>query len=190
MNNLVSNFKDRLNQALSIRNIKPVELSEITSISKSTISHYMSGYTKPKSDKLYVLAKALDVTETWLMGYDEPMERSSIIIGHELQHLLFQISMELRIPYDDLLHVFLSQSKIAATGIQLNKENLLDFFIDHYNISKEKYDTMQKQDDNEDDIPEEIKIISRAAKNMTPEKRQKLLNMAKVMFEEDFPEDV
>ena len=79
---------------------------------------------------------------------------------------------------------------IAATGIQLNKENLLDFFIDHYNISKEKYDTMQKQDDNEDDIPEEIKIISRAAKNMTPEKRQKLLNMAKVMFEEDFPEDV
>ena len=46
MNNLVSNFKDRLNQALSIRNIKPVELSEITSISKSTISHYMSGYTK------------------------------------------------------------------------------------------------------------------------------------------------
>lgn len=41
-----------------------------------------------------------------------------------------------------------------------------------------------------DDMPEEIKIISRAAKNMTQEQRQKLLNMAKVLFEEEFSKDV
>lgn len=70
-------FQARFNKAISIRNIKPVELSEKTGISKSAISHYMSGYTKPKSDKLYVLAKALNVSEAWLMGYDVPMERSS-----------------------------------------------------------------------------------------------------------------
>lgn len=70
-------FKTRFNKAISIRNIKPVELSEKTGISKSAISHYMSGYTKPKSDKLYVLSKALNVSEAWLMGYDVPMERSS-----------------------------------------------------------------------------------------------------------------
>lgn len=38
----------------------------------------------------------------------------------------------------------------------------------------------------EDEMPEEIKILSRAAKNMTPENRQKLLEMAKIMFREDF----
>ena len=60
-----------------MRNIKPTELAKRTGLSKSTISHYMSGYTKPKSDKLFVLAKALNVREQWLMGLDVPMERVS-----------------------------------------------------------------------------------------------------------------
>lgn len=76
MNEVIESFMDRFNYALSIRNIKPVELAEKTGISKSTISHYMSGYTKPKSDKLFILAKALDVNETWLMGYDVPINRN------------------------------------------------------------------------------------------------------------------
>lgn len=71
----ISDFKTRFNLALSCRNMKPVELSEITGISKSTISHYMSGYTKPKTDKLYLIAKALDVNEAWLIGYNIPMDR-------------------------------------------------------------------------------------------------------------------
>lgn len=77
MDKPTGNFKARFNKAISTRNIKPIELSEKTGISKSAISHYMSGYTKPKSDKLYVLSNALNVSEAWLMGYDVPMERSS-----------------------------------------------------------------------------------------------------------------
>lgn len=75
MNEPIETFKTRFNKAINIRDIKPVELSEKSGISKSTISHYMSGYTKPKSDKLYMLAMALNVNEAWLMGYDVPMER-------------------------------------------------------------------------------------------------------------------
>ena len=75
MNTTADSFTNRFNNALNLRNIKPVELAEKTGISKSTISHYMSGYTKPKSDKLFILAKALDVSETWLMGYDVPINR-------------------------------------------------------------------------------------------------------------------
>lgn len=89
----ISDFKTRFNQALSYRNMKPVELSEITGISKSTISHYMSGYTKPKTDKLYVLAKALNVNEAWLIGYNIPMERDEedqnvLRFDAELDHVL------------------------------------------------------------------------------------------------------
>lgn len=73
MNGLIADFKVRFNQALSIKNIRPAELAEKTGLSKSTISHYMSGYTKPKSDKLFILARALDVSEQWLMGLDVPI---------------------------------------------------------------------------------------------------------------------
>ncbi len=73
----IDEFKNRFNKILSLKDVKPVELAEKTGLSKSTISHYMSGYTKPKSDRLYMLAKTLNVNEAWLMGYDVPMERDT-----------------------------------------------------------------------------------------------------------------
>jgi hypothetical protein len=36
----------------------------------------MSGYAAPKSDRIYLIAKALNVSEAWLIGYDEPMEKT------------------------------------------------------------------------------------------------------------------
>lgn len=69
----VEDFKDRLNKALSIRDIKPIELSEKTGISESTISQYRSGYAKPKEERLAIIANALDVNPAWLMGLDVAM---------------------------------------------------------------------------------------------------------------------
>lgn len=74
MINKVDEFKNRFNQALSIRNMKAVELAEKTGLSESTISQYRSGYAKPKEKKLAIIANALDVSPTWLMGLDVPME--------------------------------------------------------------------------------------------------------------------
>lgn len=74
MNELVDTFANRLNKAITIRNIKPIELSEKTGIDKSKISSYMSGRYKAKQDGVYLLAQALNVSEVWLMGYDVPME--------------------------------------------------------------------------------------------------------------------
>ncbi len=70
-----NDFKARLNKALEIRGIKPIELSETTGISKARISQYMNGVYVPKSKATYIIAKALNINETWLMGYDVPMER-------------------------------------------------------------------------------------------------------------------
>lgn len=75
MDKLVDTFTNRLNKAISLRNIKPIELSEKTGIDKSKISSYMSGRYKAKQDGVYLLAHALNVSEVWLMGYDVPMER-------------------------------------------------------------------------------------------------------------------
>lgn len=68
-------FANRLSKVLNEKNIKSVDLANKTGIDKSSISHYLSGNYVPKNDKLLRLAEALDVNETWLMGYDVPKER-------------------------------------------------------------------------------------------------------------------
>lgn len=75
MDNLIDTFANRLTRALSIRNMKPIELAEITKIDKSKISSYMSGRYKAKTDGLKIIADALSVSPVWLMGYDVPMEK-------------------------------------------------------------------------------------------------------------------
>lgn len=70
-------FANRLKYALTIRNIKPIDLSRTTGISKTNISCYMSGKYEAKQDGVKLLANALDVDPVWLMGYDVPMERNA-----------------------------------------------------------------------------------------------------------------
>ena len=67
--------KNRIAEALNIRNMKQVELAEKTGISKGTINNWLKQRYQPKQKALYTLAKALEVSEMWLAGYDVPMER-------------------------------------------------------------------------------------------------------------------
>lgn len=69
-------FKVRLKKAMDARNMKPVDLVEKTGIPKGQISYYLSGKTTPKNDRLYLISKALDVSEAWLLGYDVGMART------------------------------------------------------------------------------------------------------------------
>lgn len=71
----MNTIANRLKQALEMRNMKQADLVNMTGIGKSSISTYLSGDYEPKQKNLYRLAKALDVNESWLMGYDVPMER-------------------------------------------------------------------------------------------------------------------
>ena len=73
----MNTIANRLKQALEMRNMKQADLVYLTGIGKSSISSYLSGDYEPKQKNLYRLAKALDVNEAWLMGYDVPMERTS-----------------------------------------------------------------------------------------------------------------
>jgi len=71
----VESASSRIKQALELRGMKQVELSEKSGINKPSISCYISGKYEPKQSALYKLGKALDVSEMWLAGYDVPMER-------------------------------------------------------------------------------------------------------------------
>ena len=65
---------DRLRYSLKMRGLKQVDLVEKTGISQSAISQYLSGKVKPKQDKIYLMAKALNVSELWLMCYDNTLK--------------------------------------------------------------------------------------------------------------------
>ena len=70
-------IKDRLREALDARNMRAADLVEASGVPKSAISFYLAGKSKPKADRLYIIAKALNVSETWLLGYNVPMNRTA-----------------------------------------------------------------------------------------------------------------
>lgn len=72
---LEDTFANRLKKALDYNNMKPIDLARKTNINKSLISSYLSGVCKAKQDKLDIIARTLDVSEAWLMGYDVDMDR-------------------------------------------------------------------------------------------------------------------
>ena len=73
----------RLALALSIRNLKQADLCAATGIPKSAMSQYIKGSFEPKQDRIFLMAKALNVSEAWLMGYDVPMEKEKISPSEE-----------------------------------------------------------------------------------------------------------
>jgi transcriptional regulator with XRE-family HTH domain len=75
-NGIVAQLRDRLSEALARKGWKAVDLVEKTGVPKGAVSYYLAGKSKPKTDRLYIIAQALDVSEAWLLGYDVPMQRT------------------------------------------------------------------------------------------------------------------
>lgn len=73
----VAETRDRIAQAMKDTGKKQVDLVRETGLNKSIISRCLSGKTEPKSGTIMLLARALDVSEMWLWGYDAPRDRAS-----------------------------------------------------------------------------------------------------------------
>jgi transcriptional regulator with XRE-family HTH domain len=70
--------KDRLKEAMRDSGKKQADLVRETGLNRGTISRYLSGEVEPRQDAAYKLALALNVSETWLWGYDVPQERTPV----------------------------------------------------------------------------------------------------------------
>ena len=84
-----SNTSKRLSEYMQQYNIKQVDILKRAEpycqlygikLNKSDLSQYVSGKVEPGQDKLFVLARALNVPEAWLMGYDLPEEKPTPIV--------------------------------------------------------------------------------------------------------------
>ena len=113
-------FSKRMKEAMELRNIKQVDLCERTGLGKSAISQYLSGTYEPKQKGVYKIAKALDVSEAWLMGYDVPIER--------IEHIKTDITKE--------------EKKFLDLINRLDKEDKdnLQRYIEGVLLTNEKYD--------------------------------------------------
>lgn len=67
----MENFAARLNKALFMKGIRPIELSERSGINRGDLSHYIHGDNVPGAAKLAKLADALGVSADWLLGKEE-----------------------------------------------------------------------------------------------------------------------
>lgn len=72
----------RIKEGMELRGFKQADLVEKTGISKGALSSYVSGRYNPKQNNIYLISKALNVSEAWLMGADVPMERKAEFQDH------------------------------------------------------------------------------------------------------------
>lgn len=102
--------KNRIKEALQIRNMKQVELCEKTGIKKGSLNNWIGQRWQPKQAPLMKIAKALNVSEMWLAGYDVDMERPiAQIKNDELTQLIFEIKEN-----EDLKNLFISICHLNA----------------------------------------------------------------------------
>lgn len=116
----VASVAERLRTALAVRNMKQAELSKKTGLPPSAVSRYLSSEYEPKNTRIYKLARALDVSDQWLMGYDVPMERPQMQKNNDAI-----ADIVLRMQTDDL---FLSFVK-AANELEPEKLSSLLTFL-------------------------------------------------------------
>ena len=117
---------ERLQEIMDMRGLKQADIVRLcqpyadklgTKFQKSALSQYISGRNEPNQYKLTVLALALNVNESWLMGYDVPMERKNnttdiLTDGEQLLLSLFrQVPVEMQDVVLEMVRVALKNRK-------------------------------------------------------------------------------
>lgn len=75
MNNSLNDIRNRISQKKTELNLSYQDMSDKTGLSKSTLQRYITGDIRNLGlDKLEILAKALDVTPSYLMGWEDENE--------------------------------------------------------------------------------------------------------------------
>ena len=95
----------RLNEAMNDINIKAVDLSARSGVSKSSISHYMNGTHTPSNVAATALSEVLGVNPVWLMGFDAPKttdDRPRYIIDPDAEKMIVDMyeNPDLRVVFD------------------------------------------------------------------------------------------
>ena len=155
MSDLIDTFANRLRYAIMIKDIKPIELSKKTGISKTNISCYMSGKYEAKQDGVKSLADALNVNPVWLMGYDVPMDKNVKL--DELGNPVVEVPIlgTVKAGYDYLaqenwIGTIDISKKLAETGeffaLKIHGDSMFPVFVENDTVVVRKQDDFENGD--------------------------------------------
>lgn len=134
-----SSFKDRLKEGMESCGFRQADLAVRTGLSRSRISHYMSGRYEAKQEALYLIAKALNVNEAWLMGHDVPKERTVVQREND-------ISVETQIMRSVSIHLGAQSGQLLTIFVQLDdesKDKAIAYLNDLLDASKYRKDEQE-----------------------------------------------
>lgn len=81
-------FKDRLKKVMADQNINQVELSRICSVSRSTVSKWMSGDSEPTKARRNEIAEAFDLPENYFEETVIPKKKIETLTPKEVAYLM------------------------------------------------------------------------------------------------------
>ena len=92
----MSNFTEKLRQAMYEKRCKPADVAKGTGISPAVLSRYLSGRNKPSSDNILTVSQYLNVTPEWLLSSSDAPEstKKSRVISSATEPLLEQIKLQ------------------------------------------------------------------------------------------------
>lgn len=83
----------RLRKGLELAGMKQADLARKTGLDRGAVSSYLSGRYEPKQKAIYLMARALNVSEAWLLGYDVPIYRTD---GQKKNDQLAELIVKMR----------------------------------------------------------------------------------------------
>ena len=106
-------FKTRLQEALQVRNMTAADLSRKSGIDKGSLSNYLKGKFIPKQSKIDAMARALNVSPAWLLGYDVDMNKADVIVedSNNIMTIFENLSQEDKEKVKDYAVFLLSKSE-------------------------------------------------------------------------------
>ena len=124
----------RIKEGLALRGMKQADLVQATGIGKSSISTYISGDYEPKQRNIYKIAKALNVSEAWLMGYDVPPERFDTTIPFPAPNITedvvtFPVIGTVAAGYDEIAVEDWSGDTVEIPAAYLHGRPRTDYFV-------------------------------------------------------------
>lgn len=129
----MTDFQIRLRKAMDEKSVSASELSKISGVDKGSLSNYINGKYAPKQDKVYKIAKALEVDAGWLMTGDEPRQIKPMPSSMQFHPDVIKILDERITEYEEA-----SVKKLLSlfhTMTDADKEKLLDYagyIVDSY----------------------------------------------------------
>lgn len=144
MENITIIIANRIKLGLQRANMRPVELSQKTGISKSQISNYMSGRYAPKQDGIYLISKALGVSPNWLMGIENPNKTINV---YSSVHAGISNEMIDNIVDQEELSEDLINSNKQYFGIKVKGDSMNPEYIEGDTLIVEKSPTCESGDD-------------------------------------------